>query len=148
MLQWIKQLNLTIFFIFFLFYSYQLIYVLVRFVKKMPEMKADKLHKYAIIIAARNERVVIGGLLDSIAAQNYPSELVDVYVVADNCTDDTAKIAREHGANFVLERFNKQKVGKGYALNHAFSHISNTCGIRNYDGLWYLMLTTSSILIT
>lgn len=134
MLLWIKQLNLTIFFIFFLFYAYQLIYVLIRFFKKMPEMKADKLHKYAVIIAARNERVVIGGLIDSIMAQNYPRELVDVYVVADNCTDDTAKIAKEHGADFVLERFNKQKVGKGYALNHAFSHINDTCGIRNYEG--------------
>ncbi len=144
MLLWIKQFNLAIFFLFFLIYAYQYIYVLVRFFKKMPELSAEKLHKYAVVIAARNENLVIGGLIDSIKAQNYPAELVDIYVVADNCTDDTAKIAREHGANFVLERFNKQKVGKGYALNYVFDYIKNTCGIRNYEG--YMVFDADNLL--
>ncbi len=144
MLLWIKQFNLAIFFLFFLIYSYQYIFVLIRMFKKMPELTAEKLHKYAVVIAARNENLVIGGLIDSIKAQNYPAELIDIYVVADNCDDDTAKIAREHGADFVLERFNKQKVGKGYALNYAFDYIKNNCGIRNYDG--YMVFDADNLL--
>jgi Glycosyltransferases, probably involved in cell wall biogenesis len=129
---------------FFIFYAYQFIYVLVRFVKKMPKFKAEKLHKFAVIIAARNERIVIGGLIDSIIAQKYPRELVDIIVVADNCTDDTAQIARDHGANIVIERFNQQKVGKGYALNYAFEYLDNSCGIKNYDG--YIVFDADNLL--
>ena len=66
---------------------------------------AEKLHKYAICVAARNEEAVIGNLLDSIKAQDYPSELLTVFVVADNCDDATAKVAREKGA-ICYERFN------------------------------------------
>ena len=47
------------------------------------------MHKYAVVIAARNEEKVIGNLLDSIKQQDYPSELVTTFVVADNCTDKT-----------------------------------------------------------
>ncbi len=69
------------------------------------------MHRYAVLIAARNEENVLGGLLDSIRAQNYPSELVDIYVVADNCTDTTAEIAYAHGA-YVYERFNRARLEK------------------------------------
>ena len=65
---------------------------------------------YAILICARNEAAVIGDLLASLRAQTYPRELLTVYVLADNCTDDTARIAREGGA-VVYERFNRQQVG-------------------------------------
>ena len=50
-----------------------------------------------MLIAARNEEAVIGQLIDSVKAQDYPQELIDVFVVADNCTDGTARIAREKG---------------------------------------------------
>ena len=61
--------------------------------RKFPPAK--KQHKYAVLVAARNEEKVIGNLIDSIHMQDYPSELVTVFVVADNCTDETARIARE-----------------------------------------------------
>ena len=57
---------------------------------------AKNKHKYAILIAARNEKNVIGNLLDSINKQDYPKELITTFVVADNCTDNTAEIARKH----------------------------------------------------
>ena len=76
---------------------------------------ALKNHKYAIAIAARNEENVIGNLLDSIAANDYPSELVTVFVVADNCIDKTAETARKHGA-VCYERFDDKHKPKGYAL--------------------------------
>ena len=79
----------------------------------------DKKHRFAIVIAARNEQDVIGYLIDSLHAQNYPRELFDVYVIADNCTDDTASVARNHGAT-AYERFNSTLVGKGHALHWMF----------------------------
>lgn len=54
--------------------------------------------KFALVVAARNEAAVIGHLVDSLRAQNYPTELFDVIVAPNNCTDDTAGVAAAHGA--------------------------------------------------
>lgn len=83
---------------------------------------AKKNHKYGIVIAARNEEKVIGNLLDSIRKQDYPSDLLTVFVVADNCTDKTAEIARNHGA-IVYERFDQEHKTKGFALEYLFDRI-------------------------
>ena len=77
--------------------------------------QAKHKHKYGICIAARNEEKVIGNLLDSIKLQDYPSKLIKVFVVADNCTDKTAEIARSKGA-IVYERFHDTDKTKGFAL--------------------------------
>jgi len=92
--------------------------------KESKVFAANRNHKYAVVIAARNESAVIAQLINSIKKQKYPSSLVDIYVVADNCTDNTADVAREAGAT-VFERFNRQLVGKGYALDYAFKIIMN-----------------------
>lgn len=91
------------------------------------------MHRFAVLVAARNEEAVIGQLIESIQMQDYPSELVDVYVVADNCDDSTASVAREKGA-FVYERFNKVHVGKGYALNYLLSAMKEDGKREVYDG--------------
>ncbi|NLJ58830.1 MAG: glycosyltransferase family 2 protein [Tissierellia bacterium] len=122
MLSFIKIFNLTIFLIFTGFYSYQIFYIFVTLFKKSKDFQAKKYHKYAVVIAARNESAVIAQLINSIKKQNYPQELVDIYVVADNCTDNTAEVARKAGAR-VFERFNRQLIGKGYALDFAFKNI-------------------------
>lgn len=97
-------------------YAYQVVYLFAPLLLRRKRDKGPYEQKhYGILIAARNEETVIGHLLDSIRQQNYPAELLHTYVVADNCTDTTAQIAREHGAQ-VYERFNKEQVGKGYAL--------------------------------
>ena len=62
-----------------------------------------------------------------------PQDLLDVYVVADNCTDNTAAIAREQGAR-VFERFNKLQVGKGYALAFLLEKIREDYPQERYDG--------------
>lgn len=87
-------------------------------------MAPQKNHKYAVLIAARNEEEVIGNLISSIKNQDYPSELVDIFVVADNCTDSTASVASAHGAT-VFERFDNNHVGKGYAINYLLKQIKN-----------------------
>lgn len=87
------------------------------------------------MISARNEEKVIGHLLQSIKACDYPQQLVDIYVVADNCNDNTAKVAFENGA-FVYQRFNEVRVGKGYALNELYSYITAQHGTKYYDGFF------------
>ncbi len=94
---------------------------------------AKKQHKYAICIAARNEEKVIGNLLDSIARQDYPADLLTIFVVADNCTDKTADVAREKGA-ICYERFNEHEKTKGFALQHLFKHIEKDYGVEAFEG--------------
>ena len=94
---------------------------------------AKKQHKYAVVIAARNEEKVIGNLLDSIKKQDYPHELVTVFVVADNCTDKTAAVAREHGA-ICYERFDDEHKTKGFALQFLFDRIGEDYGRQSFEG--------------
>ncbi len=84
--------------------------------KAKREPSKEKKKKFAIIIPAHNEEKVIDGTLRSAKQVSYPSDLFDVIVVADNCTDRTAKIALANGA-IVFERFDTARRGKGYALN-------------------------------
>lgn len=123
----IKLINFIIATVFFVCYSYQFAYILVPYLKKEKPHKPAELHRYAVLRSARNEELVIGNLLDSISAQDYPSSLVRVFVVADNCTDKTAKVARAHGA-IVYERFNDKLVGKGYALEYLLDRIGEEYG--------------------
>lgn len=109
--------------LFFACYFYQFAYIpLVWWKKPKAETLPPKPHRYAVLIAARNEAAVIGDLLESIRNQTYNQTLVTVFVIADNCTDATAAIARHHGA-VVYERFNRVQVGKGYALDALVNHI-------------------------
>ena len=95
--------------------------------------KAKNNHKYAIVIAARNEESVIGNLLNSINKQDYPKELLTVFVVADNCTDKTAEIARQNGA-ICYERFDSEHRTKGYALQFLFERIEEDYGTDSFEG--------------
>lgn len=114
-------------------YSYQFFYAFYSLAKKPKEYRASKLNSYAVIISARNESKVVGNLIESIKKQNYPGELVDVYVVADNCTDNTAEVAKEAGA-IVYERSNMMQRGKGYALDYIFKIIQASDNRDKYDG--------------
>lgn len=88
MLTFIKNFNLFILLLFFLCYAYQIVYVFICCFKKDRSLEhtPKKMHKFAILISARNESAVIGELLQSINDQKYPKELLDVFVVADNST--------------------------------------------------------------
>ena len=131
--EYIWHINLFVFVLLTVCYLYQFVYVLVVLFKKdnTPQQPAV-LHRFGVVIAARNERVVLPNLIRSIQEQSYPRELVDIFVVADNCTDDTAQVAREMGA-VVYERCNPQQVGKGYALDFAFHRIAQDYGNQYHD---------------
>ena len=99
-----------------IFWAYNIVISACSLIKfKEKPLLIDKKHKFMAIIPAHNEETVIGNLLDSLNAQNYPKELLDIYVIADNCTDNTAQIARDAGA-IVYERFDSEKKTKGYAM--------------------------------
>lgn len=112
---------------------YQMVYAAIRLFRRRRTFQAQKLCKYAVLIAARNEETVIGQLLDSIREQDYPSDLIHIYVVADNCTDGTAQVAADHGA-FVFQRRNRELVGKGYAISFLLSKIREDRPEERYDG--------------
>lgn len=74
--------------------------------------------KIAVVIPAHNERMMIAQTVKGVWEQKYPKEAFTVFVIADNCSDETAELAREAGAR-VLER--KDNPGKGQALDEAFT---------------------------
>ena len=121
----IKMINYIIMVIFFACYCYQFLYIPVALFKKKKTFPEGAAHRFAILIAARNEEAVICDLVESLKNQTYPAELTDIYVVADNCTDRTAEAAKAHGA-IVFERSNMTQVGKGYALNFLLGEIKKT----------------------
>ena len=99
-----------------IFWLYQLMISICSLVKlKEKPLLVDKKHKFMAIIPAHNEEAVVGNLVESLKNQDYPKDLYDIYVIADNCTDNTAQVAREKGA-IVYERFDSEKKTKGYAL--------------------------------
>ena len=137
----VETINAVIMALFFICYSYQFFYVAVSLLHRRREPGAPQYHRLAVLIAARNESAVIGALLESIRAQNYPAGLVDIYVGADNCTDDTAAVSRAHGA-LVFERTDAVHIGKGYVLNYLL-HCIAAAGKR-YDA--YVVLDADNVL--
>ena len=100
-----------------IFWLYQVVISLCSLIKlKDKPLKVNKEHRFMAIIPAHNEEAVVGNLIESLRNQTYNKELYDIYVIADNCTDNTAKIAKEAGA-IVYERYDETKKTKGYALN-------------------------------
>lgn len=125
--------------------AYHSVYFIIGIFKTRKFKKAKVKHKYAILIAARNEEKVIGNLLDSIAKQDYPRDLLTTFVVADNCTDTTAEIARKKGA-ICYERFNDQDKTKGFALEFLFNNIERDYGINSFEG--YFIFDADNLLNT
>ena len=142
-MSFVDVFNTIVFIAFTICYAYQLFYVANVLMTKPRILEARKNHRYAVMIAARNERAVIGNLIHSIKVQNYPSELIDVFVVADNCSDDTAEVARKAGA-IVFKRFNDELVGKGYALDFCLKAIRAQYADRAYEA--YFVFDADNVL--
>ena len=67
-------------------------------IKDKNKKISDKTHKFALIISAHNEEVVIGNMVESLKQLDYPDDAYDIFVIADNCDDNTAKAAEDAGA--------------------------------------------------
>ena len=99
-----------------IFWLYQIMVSLCSLVKlKDKPLLTNKQHKFMALIPAHNEAAVVGNLVESLKNQDYPKDLLDIYVIADNCTDNTAEVARNAGA-IVYERFDDKKKTKGFAM--------------------------------
>ena len=100
-----------------IYWLYQLMVSICSLVKlKDKPILEEKNNRFMAIIPAHNEEMVVGNLIASLKKQNYPKDLYDIYVIADNCTDKTAEVARKAGA-IVYERFDEEHKTKGFALN-------------------------------
>ncbi len=75
----------------------------------------------AVLVPAHNEALGIGGTIESLSAQRRPGDRI--VVVADNCSDETARVARDCGAE-VVERTNQVQRGKGFALQAGLAHLA------------------------
>ncbi len=78
--------------------------------------------RFAVLIPAHNESLVLGAALGSLNRLDYPADAYRLVVIADNCTDDTAEIAAKRGATPLI-RFNDAEIGKGYALEWALQEL-------------------------
>ena len=87
-------------------------------------------HKFAVLIASRNEEGVIGHLVKSLLLQDYPKDLYDVYVIPNNCTDDTEKVAEEAGAKII--KCTVPTKSKGEVLKFTFDKLSKHKDIDAY----------------
>ncbi len=99
--------------------------------------------RFAILIPAHNEITVLGQLIESLVGLVYPKECYTVYVVADNCTDTTAELARATSWVTVYERFDQEKRGKGFALNWLIQKLDEDRLI--YDA--YVVLDADSVVV-
>ena len=126
-----------------LLYFYQPLYLVLPLLDRLRRRRGKKerplpltarpgTRRYAVLVAARNEQAVLPYLLKSIQAQDYPKDLYSVFVIADNCTDRTADIAREHGAT-VFERHDTVHVGKGYAISALLANIRAAGRLDDFD---------------
>ena len=102
------------------------------FWKKREKKNFQPKHTFAIVVSAHNEESVIGQLVENLHVLRYPKELYDIFIVADNCTDSTARVARESGA-IVHERFDTEKRGKGFAMEWMFARLFKMK--RQYDAI-------------
>ena len=138
MLDFIELVNTILAVVLTAAYAYQLVFLVYGIAahrRNHNRTLAKTLNRYGVIICARNESAVIGDLIASLKQQKYPQELLDVYVVADNCTDNTASICRNAGA-IVYERFNKVQVGKGYAMDYFFRRLMRQGTLQQYAGFF------------
>jgi len=138
----VEMINFIIMCLFFACYVYQFVYIPIAWLPRKKETLHAPMHRFAVLIAARNEEAVIGKLIDSIKAQSYPGRLVKIFVAADNCTDATAEAARSHGAE-VYERYDMTLRGKGYALDFLLREIKLRGHVR-FDG--YIVLDADNVL--
>ncbi len=118
----------NIFILLIFFFSLPIFFLCLQVLFALPKYSAkrfsfDDLPSYVILIPAHNEAVTIQGTVQQIIETN-PKD-VRILVVADNCTDNTADLARQSGAE-VIERHNLEERGKGFALSYGVEYLKSS----------------------
>lgn len=78
--------------------------------------------RIAVLVPAHNEAAVLPYTLPSLLNAINRDEAADLWLIADNCVDDTDQMARAAGANVLIRKSDTLR-GKGYALEHAFAKL-------------------------
>lgn len=121
-----------------LYMMYHGLIILIGTLKKLPDIPvAAPVKRFAVLIPARNEENVISNLIASLLTQRYPRELYDMFVLSNNCSDDTEGAALRAGANVIPIREKVQS--KGDVLRIAFRALEH----RGYDG--YLIFDADNL---
>ncbi|AZN42955.1 glycosyltransferase family 2 protein [Paenibacillus albus] len=111
---------------------YQFVISLFGIVRKRKETKHAPQKSFAVLVAAHNEAQVVGALIENLKNLDYPKELYDIFVICDNCTDNTADISRSMGVR-AMERKNPHLRGKGHAIEWMLKEL--WAMPRQYDGI-------------
>lgn len=112
---------------------YQIVLSFFGWYRKKEQLTKAPQKTFALLIAAHNEENVVGELIDNLKTLNYPRELYDIFVICDNCTDDTVPIVQSHSDVYACVRNNKHKRGKGFAIEWMLSNLWKHP--REYDGI-------------
>lgn len=99
------------------------------------QMPTDLSQHILVFVPAHNEERLLPDLLASLARQDYPAHMFEVHVVADNCTDQTAAIARRSHVH-VHVRTDSEHPGKGHALNWLLEQVQKSG--EPFDAVVYL----------
>lgn len=119
----------------------QFFYIVFSFLKPKQYKKSSIDHSFGVIICAHNEEDCIAETIKSIKSQNYPQEKIKIFVVCDNCTDNTAEIAKSQGAEVIIKN-NPNEARKGYALKYGIDIL-----MKKEDGIEsYLIFDADSML--
>lgn len=97
---------------------------------KRTEPVTNKRNRFAILVAARNEGKTLGGLLTSLQMLKYPRDCYSVYVIPNNCTDNTKEVAMENGAHVI--DCTVQTKTKAEVLRFAFEKLQSRTDIDAY----------------
>lgn len=134
-------LKILVIIINFISISYMLYYLAIAvfaFKKDKIKIKNNIYKKFAVIVPARNEEVVMGNLVQSLNNQNYPKDKYDVFVVPNNCNDNTEEVAKINNAQ-IISCENIITKSKGDVLRHAFDYLETS----DYDA--YLIFDADNI---
>jgi cellulose synthase/poly-beta-1,6-N-acetylglucosamine synthase-like glycosyltransferase len=102
---------------------YLLVLAVAFFVVRESEVgPSAKLNRFAVLVPAHNEELLISRLCESLLKINYPREFYEIFIIADNCNDRTAEICRTYPIH-VLSRNDPFRIGKGFALSWALERM-------------------------
>jgi cellulose synthase/poly-beta-1,6-N-acetylglucosamine synthase-like glycosyltransferase len=79
-------------------------------------------NRFIILVPAHNEELLISTICQSLLNINYSKQLYDIFVIADNCSDNTVDMCKLYPVN-VMSRYDINNMGKGYAIDYGLRNI-------------------------